>query len=79
MNNILDKTDIRILNILQEDGRITIKALAENIAEQGRNPKAEDTAWLLLDQAKIMEGEEISDPAAFARRLTAFMQKGLVA
>ena len=32
MSNILDKTDISILNILQEDGRITIKALAEKLS-----------------------------------------------
>ncbi len=56
-----------------------IKALAENIGEQGRNAKAEDMAWLLLDQAKITEGEEISDPAAFSRRLTQFLTSGLAA
>jgi molecular chaperone HtpG len=56
-----------------------IKALAENIANEGRNPKAEDMAWLLLDQAKITEGEELSDPAAFSRRLTQFLSKGLAA
>jgi len=56
-----------------------IKALAENIATKGRNPQGEDMAWLLLDQAKIIEGEELADPSAFSRRLTQLLTKGLAA
>ena len=56
-----------------------IKQLAESISTDGRTPKAEDTAWLLLDQAKITEGEEIADPVAFSRRLTQLLTKGLAA
>jgi molecular chaperone HtpG len=33
--------------------------------------------FLLLDQARIVEGETVPDPAAFARRLSAVMSKGL--
>lgn len=36
-----------------------------------------DAALLLLDQAKIIQGEPLSDPAAFARRMSAFMERGL--
>jgi len=36
-----------------------------------------DSAHLLLDQARIVEGEAVPDPAAFARRLSAVMTKGL--
>jgi molecular chaperone HtpG len=36
-----------------------------------------DTAHLLLDQARIVEGEPVADAAAFARRLAAMMEKGL--
>jgi molecular chaperone HtpG len=39
----------------------------------------DDVAWLLLDQARIVEGEEISDPAAFTRRLQSFVEKSLAA
>ncbi|MEZ5690732.1 MAG: molecular chaperone HtpG [Rickettsiales bacterium] len=39
----------------------------------------DDTVWLLLDQAKILEGEEITDPASFTRRLQNFVEKSLVA
>ena len=28
-----------------------------------------DAAWLLLDQARILEGETLPDPTAFAKRL----------
>ncbi len=37
----------------------------------------EDAAYLLLDQARIVEGETPPDHAAFARRLAAVMRKGL--
>jgi molecular chaperone HtpG len=38
-----------------------------------------DAAFLLLDQARIIQGEPIPDPAAFARRMASFMEKGLAA
>lgn len=34
-----------------------------------------DSAWLLLDQARIVEGEPLADPQAFARRLSALMAR----
>lgn len=37
----------------------------------------EDAMWLLLDQARIAEGEPVSDAAAFARRLSQLMERGL--
>ncbi|TAL00689.1 MAG: molecular chaperone HtpG [Rhodospirillaceae bacterium] len=37
----------------------------------------DDSAHLLLDQARIVEGEAVPDPAAFARRLSSVMAKGL--
>lgn len=37
----------------------------------------QDAAWLLLEQARIIQGEPVSDPSAFARRLSSFMQRGL--
>lgn len=37
----------------------------------------DDALWLLFDQALIAEGEPVADPAAFARRLGKFMEKGL--
>ncbi|MEK6745914.1 MAG: molecular chaperone HtpG [Pseudomonadota bacterium] len=39
----------------------------------------DDAVWLLFDQARILEGEEITDTAAFTRRLQSFVEKSLVA
>ena len=36
-----------------------------------------DAALLLLDQARIVEGETVPDAAAFAKRLSAFVERGL--
>jgi len=36
-----------------------------------------DAAHLLLDQARIVEGEAVPDPAAFAKRMSMFLEKGL--
>ena len=38
-----------------------------------------DAAHLLLDQARIIEGETPSDPVAFSQRLASVMEKGLAA
>ncbi|HEY1723682.1 MAG TPA: molecular chaperone HtpG [Magnetospirillaceae bacterium] len=37
--------------------------------------KVTDAAWLLFDQARVVEGEPPSDPAAFARRLAAALER----
>jgi molecular chaperone HtpG len=37
----------------------------------------EDAAHLLLDQARILEGEALPDPTAFSKRLAAFMERGV--
>jgi len=54
-----------------------MRALAAQIAEDGAAPHLNDTAWLVLDQARILEGEKLSDPAAFSRRLTDALTRGL--
>jgi molecular chaperone HtpG len=51
-----------------------IKALAAK--PQG---EIDDVIWLLFDQARILEGEEITDPAGFTRRLQSFVEKSLAA
>ena len=43
----------------------------------GRQEEVGDIANLLLDQAYILDGEVPVDPAAFARRLNAFIVRGL--
>ena len=61
----------RILEINPRHG--LIKALAERVRKAGREA-VEDAAWLLLDQARIVEGEMPADPVEFARRLAAVME-----
>ena len=51
----------------------TVRKLLAMFTANGSDPKVEDYARLLLDQATIAEGSAISDPAAFARRVNALM------
>ena len=54
-----------------------VKALAGKLSASGSGDELADAARLLLDQARIVEGEPLPDQAAFAQRLSAIMQKGL--
>ena len=45
-------------------------ALHQAVGRAGASQTLEDAAHLLLDQARIVEGEPPSDPAAFAKRLS---------
>ncbi len=36
-----------------------------------------DMAWLLLDQARLMDGEPLADPAAFARRMAEMLGRAV--
>jgi molecular chaperone HtpG len=54
-----------------------IASLAKAISKGGQNDALNDACFLLLDQARIQDGEALPDPAAFARRMNAFVQRGL--
>jgi molecular chaperone HtpG len=56
-----------------------IRRLAEKVSVAGGVAQLEDAAWLLLDQARIVEGEPLPDPASFARRLASCLERGLAA
>ena len=86
--------DMRLERLLKQHARITetakrvleinsshplIRALAREIGKDGAGQTIEEAAWLLLDQARIMEGEPLADPAAFARRLARALARGLAA
>ena len=53
-----------------------VKALAKASVER-RTQEVVDIASLLLDEARILDGEVPEDPAAFARRLNALVLRGL--
>lgn len=56
-----------------------IRALAGKVSADALSEDAAEAAWLLLDQARLVEGEEISNPGAFSRRISQFLAKGLAA
>jgi molecular chaperone HtpG len=43
--------------------------IVKKLVAQGSDAIVEDAAWMLLDQALLMEGEPLKDPAAFVQRL----------
>jgi molecular chaperone HtpG len=56
-----------------------IERLAGTVGETGASDQLSEFAWLLLDQARIVEGEQLPDAAAFARRLSTLLERGLPA
>ena len=73
-HNQLDEVTTRILEINPDHS--LIQSLAKSSKKKGAQGKLEDAALLLLDQAQILEGEPVSDPVAFSRRMEAVMAKG---
>tara|TARA_B100002051_G_C16742313_1_gene645094 strand:+ start:2124 stop:4058 length:1935 start_codon:yes stop_codon:yes gene_type:complete len=74
-NQLSDSTP-RVLEINADHALITKLAKKAKAAE-GIDAAVEEAAFLLLDQARIVEGEPIADPLAFSRRMAAVMEKGL--
>jgi molecular chaperone HtpG len=54
-----------------------VAGLAKRIGESGHGDDVAEAAWLLLDQARIVGGEPLPDPAAFSRRLAEVMRRAL--
>ncbi len=55
----------------------THHALIEKLGQITDKKEIEEAAHLLMDQARIIQGEPLKNPAAFARRMSLFMEKGL--
>src|SRR6185437_9199224 len=70
----LDTAAKRILEV--NPNHRLIERLAATVGETGASDQLAEFAWLLLDQARIIEGEALPDPAAFARRLAGLLEKG---
>ena len=66
----------RVLEI--NPGHALTRALADLINREGASEALEDAAHLLFDQARILEGEALPDPASFSRRLAGLLAKTLV-
>jgi len=72
-NQQLDESIPRVLEINPNHALVT--ALAGLVGEDGAGSKLGDAAWLLLDQARILEGETLPDPTGFVRRISYIMSK----
>lgn len=76
-HNQLNEQVTRVLEINGKHPLITV--LAGISGAKGAGNKVSDAAWLLLDQARILEGEPLPDPSAFVRRMADLMAKGVAA
>lgn len=54
-----------------------VSRLTERLSSDTDKEALADTAWLLFEQARILDGEAPSDPAGFAGRLARLMQDSL--
>lgn len=71
----LDKATTRILEI--NPGHPLIRVLSARAQQSGAVDALEDAAHLLLDQARLVEGEPPADPLQFAQRLAKLMEKAI--
>lgn len=55
-----------------------IEKLSIMAEEDQTNDLLKDSANMLMDQALIIQGETLPDPAGFAKRMAQFMEKGLL-
>ena len=72
-HNQLSESTPRVLEINAEHALIKKLVKKAKVAE-GIDPVVEEAAFLLLDQARIVEGEPIADPLAFSRRMASVME-----
>jgi molecular chaperone HtpG len=75
-HNQLSETTPRILEINAEHPLIAKMATIIK-GDKASSDKMDDAAFLLLDQARLVEGEALPDPSEFARRLSSMMERGL--
>ena len=73
----LDELSKRVLEINPKHA--LIRRMATLAAEEGQHAALGDLVELLLDQARIVEGEPLPDPGVFSRRMSAFLARGLAA
>lgn len=54
-----------------------IVQMAAKASAKGASDNLKDIAWLLFDQARLLDGDTLSDPVAFSERLAAVMAKAV--
>ena len=73
----LDALSRRILEL--NPAHPLIRRMAEMAKQDGAGGDLDELSRLLLDQARIVEGEPLPDPGAFSRRMSTFLARGLTA
>ncbi len=64
--------------VLEINGRHPlVAAMTKQASKEGDWHELAEAAWLLLDQAKIQDGEPPADPALFVKRLNALLAKAI--
>jgi molecular chaperone HtpG len=58
-------------------GHPLIESLARRLSVEADKSLVEDSAWLVFDEARLLEGEAPDDATAFAARLRRIMEKAL--
>jgi len=71
----LDTGTKRVLEINPQHDLVT--ALTKRLRAKGNADEIGEAAWLILDQARILQGEMLEDPVAFARRQSEMMRRAL--
>ena len=71
----IDSTSQKILEVNADHP--LIKDLLKILNNKKDKVVFDDAAWLLLDQARIIEGQPVSDPSKFAKRMNSLLQKGI--
>jgi molecular chaperone HtpG len=69
------RIDALLPRVLEINGTHPVIAALSVALSNGKGDAIADASWLLLDQAKIQEGETLADPAAFAKRLGDVLSK----
>lgn len=52
--------------------------MAAKASAKGASDNLKDIAWLLFDQARLLDGDTLTDPVAFSERLAAVMAKAVI-
>jgi len=71
----LDKAAKRVLEV--NPRHPLIASLAKRLSGKGNAEDVSEAAWLVLDQARIVQGAPVGDVALFARRLDAALLKAM--
>jgi len=54
-----------------------VRKMAAQAKGEGGKAQLDDIAWLLFDQARLLDGEPLSDPAGFSRKLADVLTKAI--